>query len=54
MEFIKDCCFCIYWNFCPCGWSNGNAACLTIQKSILDQPNSIKSDFKEMKEENNG
>lgn len=40
MEFIKDCCFCIYWNCCPCGWSNGNAACITIQKPISEQASS--------------
>ena len=31
MEFLK-CGECRFRYACPCGWSNGNAACLTIQQ----------------------
>ena len=34
MDFIKNCLECIYGENCPCGYSNGNAACITIQRPI--------------------
>ena len=32
--FIKDCNLCELINYCPCGHSNGCAACIVLQKPI--------------------
>lgn len=44
MEFIK-CKDCFYNINCPCNWSNGNAACLTIQKYKQNIDDKIIEDF---------